>query len=114
MATIKQAEEREVETSNVNNEAPDGRSNEPSSEKSATEAPLEPDFKRGPRFWAIMFALCVTGVLSALEGTVVSTALPTVIRSLGGGEEYLWGVNGYFLARYVLSPPQIEAALRSH
>jgi hypothetical protein len=57
-------------------------------------------FQRGPRFWGIMVALSVTAILSALEGTVVSTALPTIIRDLGGGELYLWAPNGYFLPKY--------------
>jgi hypothetical protein len=57
-------------------------------------------FQRGPRFWGIMVALSVTAILSALEGTVVSTALPTIIRDLGGGDLYLWAPNGYFLPKY--------------
>ena len=56
-------------------------------------------FQRGPRFWGIMVALSVTAILSALEGTVVSTALPTIIRDLGGDELYLWAPNGYFLPK---------------
>ena len=56
---------------------------------------------RGARFWAIITSLAVTSILSALEGTIVSTALPTVVQALGGGELYLWVVNGYFLPRYV-------------
>jgi hypothetical protein len=57
-------------------------------------------FQRGPRFWGIMVALSVTAILSALEGTVLSTALPTIIRDLGGGELYLWAPNSYFLPKY--------------
>jgi hypothetical protein len=51
------------------------------------------------RFWSIIGSLCTTTILSALEGTIVSTALPTVVSALGGGELYLWAANGYFLAR---------------
>jgi hypothetical protein len=47
-----------------------------------------------------MEALSVTAILSALEGTVVSTALPTIIRGLVSGELYLWAPNGYFLPKY--------------
>jgi hypothetical protein len=54
---------------------------------------------RGLSFWCIILALCVTGILSALEGTIVSTALPTIMQDLGGAELYIWSVNGYFLAR---------------
>lgn len=55
--------------------------------------------KRGFRFWMIMLALAVTSILSALEGTIVSTALPTIVSHLGGAELFIWTVNGYFLAR---------------
>ncbi|KAF2271624.1 major facilitator superfamily protein [Westerdykella ornata] len=61
-------------------------------------------FKRGFRFWCIIFSLCTTGILSALEGTVVSTALPTIIDHLGGGSLYLWAVNAYFLTSTVIQP----------
>ncbi|ORY17100.1 MFS general substrate transporter-like protein [Clohesyomyces aquaticus] len=61
-------------------------------------------FKRGFRFWCIIFSLCTTGILSALEGTVVSTALPTIVEHLGGGSMYLWAVNGYFLTSTAFQP----------
>lgn len=51
------------------------------------------------RFWAIIVSLCVTGLLSAVEGTVPSTALPSIIKDLEGGNLYIWVVNGYFLTR---------------
>lgn len=54
---------------------------------------------RGLPFWCTILALCVTGILSALEGTIVSIALPTIVQDLGGAELYIWSVNGYFLAR---------------
>jgi hypothetical protein len=50
------------------------------------------------RFWAILVALAFTGLLSALEGTITSTALPSIVEDLGGGDLYIWAVNGYFLA----------------
>lgn len=55
--------------------------------------------KYGPRIWAIMVALCVTNLLVALEGTVISTALPTIVEDLGGGEAYVWASTGYFLTK---------------
>jgi hypothetical protein len=55
--------------------------------------------KRGLRFWCIMIALVSSGLLSTLEGTIISTALPTIIRDLGGGDLYTWAINAYFLTR---------------
>ena len=54
---------------------------------------------RGFRFWCIMLSLAATSILSALEGTIVSTALPTIVGHLGGAELFIWTVNGYFLTR---------------
>src|SRR6187549_49923 len=53
---------------------------------------------RGFRFWAILAALSFACLPSALEATITSTALPTMIADLGGGDLYVWAVNGYFLA----------------
>ncbi|KAH6673324.1 MFS general substrate transporter-like protein [Halenospora varia] len=83
-------------------------SNNPASRNDA--AGKKPSFERGPRFWAILGALSVTGMLSALEGTVVSTALPTVVHELGGGDMYIWAVNGYFLPSMVFQPLYGQAA----
>ena len=57
--------------------------------------------KRGWRFWAVFACLAITAFLSALEGAIVSTALPTIARSIQASENYLWVVNAYFLTRYV-------------
>ena len=42
--------------------------------------------------------------LSALEGTAVVTAMPTVISSLGGLELYSWVYSIYFLTATVTLP----------
>ncbi|KAL8809478.1 MAG: hypothetical protein Q9200_003381 [Gallowayella weberi] len=57
-------------------------------------------FKKGIRFWAIIGALAVTGLLTALEATITSTALPTIIEALGGASLYVWVINLYFLTMY--------------
>jgi hypothetical protein len=51
------------------------------------------------RFWAVFVSLSVTGLLAAVEGTVTSTALPTIAKDLEAGEQYIWFVNAYFLTR---------------
>lgn len=59
----------------------------------------KPKFERGPRFWAIIATLCVIGLLSALENTVVTTSLPYIITELNLGENYIWVTNVFFLTR---------------
>ncbi|KAK3377352.1 major facilitator superfamily protein [Lasiosphaeria ovina] len=59
---------------------------------------------KGFRFWAIMVAICFTGLLGAMEATITSTALPSVIASLGGGDLYIWAVNGFLLSSTAFQP----------
>ena len=57
--------------------------------------------KKGLPFYAIMLALCFTGLLTAMEATITSTALPSIVSELKGGDSYIWVVNGYMLAMLV-------------
>lgn len=56
------------------------------------------------RFWAILASLSISGLLSAIEGTIITSALPTIIADLGGGELYLWIANAFFLASVATLP----------
>ncbi|RDX56815.1 MFS amino acid permease [Lentinus brumalis] len=42
--------------------------------------------------------------LAALDQTIVSTALPTIVAKLGGGKDYSWVGSAYLLASSALSP----------
>jgi EmrB/QacA subfamily drug resistance transporter len=72
------------------------------SEPDEGSVPAKPVY--GMNFYLILFALSMTNILVALEGTVVSTALPTIVSELGGGSSYVWVSSGYFLASTVLQP----------
>ncbi|OQE39080.1 hypothetical protein PENCOP_c007G03307 [Penicillium coprophilum] len=63
-----------------------------------------PPMKRGFQFWAIIFSLCVTGLLGALENTVVSTAMPTIVDDLNIGDNYIWITNAFFLTSAAVQP----------
>lgn len=56
--------------------------------------------KYGWRFWIIFAGLALSALLSGLEGSIVATALPTILADLGAGEDYVWVINIYFLTRY--------------
>ncbi|KAL8797418.1 MAG: hypothetical protein Q9182_007208 [Xanthomendoza sp. 2 TL-2023] len=56
------------------------------------------------RFWAIITSLCVTGLLSALENTVVVTSLPTIVHDLNLGDNYIWVTNVFFLTSAAVQP----------
>lgn len=54
-------------------------------------------FNRSKRFWAIIATLSVCSILSALENTVVTTALPVIVTQLDLGPSYIWVTNVFFL-----------------
>lgn len=69
-----------------------------------SDPPKRPSFQRGPRFWAIIVTLCVIGLLSALENTVVTTSLPAIAATLDLGENYIWVTNVFFLTSAAVQP----------
>ncbi|MFI6599117.1 MFS transporter [Nonomuraea sp. NPDC050536] len=52
----------------------------------------------------IIVALMLGMLLAALDQTIVSTALPTIVSDLGGLEQLSWVVTGYMLASTVSTP----------
>ncbi|MEU4699793.1 MDR family MFS transporter [Nonomuraea dietziae] len=52
----------------------------------------------------ILVALMLGMLLAALDQTIVSTALPTIVSDLGGLEQLSWVVTGYLLASTVSTP----------
>ncbi|RDW76193.1 hypothetical protein BP5796_07014 [Coleophoma crateriformis] len=63
-----------------------------------------PPMQRGVKFWAIMAALCITSLLSALDAAVLSTALPTIVKDLNSSDVYVWTINAYFLTMTCFQP----------
>lgn len=56
-------------------------------------------YERGLRFWSIIIGLGISSLLVALENTVVSTSLPTIVDDLHIGQGYVWTINIFFLTR---------------
>ncbi|HYP29909.1 MAG TPA: MDR family MFS transporter [Blastocatellia bacterium] len=56
------------------------------------------------RRWAVTAGVLLGMFLAALEATVVGTAMPTVIASLGGLDRYSWVFSAYLLASTVTVP----------
>jgi len=59
---------------------------------------------RGGRIAVIMTALMLTVLLSALDQTIVSTALPTIVSDLGGLNHLSWVITAYLLAVTAVTP----------
>jgi EmrB/QacA subfamily drug resistance transporter len=56
------------------------------------------------RIWAIFSGLMLGMLLASLDQTIVSTALPTIVRDLGGAAHLSWVVTAYLLASTVTTP----------
>jgi MFS family permease len=57
-----------------------------------------------PRLWVVMSGLMLVLLLASLDQTIVSTALPTIVRDLGGLAHLSWVVTAYLLAVTVVTP----------
>lgn len=67
----------------------------------ATDAPL---LLTKRRIWIIFAALIAGMLLSSLDQTIVSTAMPTIVGQLGGVEHQVWLTTAYLLATTIVMP----------
>lgn len=100
MAESRLHESQEKSRSDMNGEASVSRSDE-NKDLATPDSAEEEDFTKGKpwRFWAIFPSLMITTLLSAMEVTVVSTALPSIVHDLGIGSDYVWIINSFVLTR---------------
>jgi EmrB/QacA subfamily drug resistance transporter len=70
----------------------------------AATAPPTTDRVTGRRLWLILGALLLGMLLAALDQTIVSTALPTIVGDLHGGSHLAWVVTAYLLSSTVSTP----------
>ncbi len=67
----------------------------------APEAPAPLDHRQ---VLVVFSGLLLVLLLAALDSTIVSTALPTIVGELGGLEHLAWVVTGYLLAQTIVTP----------
>ncbi|KAM7212882.1 efflux pump FUS6 [Rhypophila decipiens] len=73
-------------------------SDDPTSSSSESKPP------RGARFWIIIAGLIFSVIISSLDGSALSTALPTIVSELDIGPDYVWTTNIYFLTQTIVQP----------
>ena len=56
------------------------------------------------RIWIIFSALIAGMLLSSLDQTIVSTAMPTIVGELGGVSHQVWVTTAYLLATTIVMP----------
>jgi MFS family permease len=74
----------------------------------AIDSEAQPDARAVASTWrrrAIMASLCLTQFITALDVTIIATALPTITRTLGASaSEYAWIGSSFTLASTTSSP----------
>ncbi|TDD73522.1 MFS transporter [Actinomadura darangshiensis] len=70
----------------------------------ATAARDERVMPKGRDLWITLGALMLAMLLAALDQTIVSTALPTIVSDLGGLNHLSWVVTAYLLASTASTP----------
>lgn len=55
-------------------------------------------------FWMVFVSLCLASFLAALDVTVITTALPTITRDIGGEDKYVWIANCYVITSTAIQP----------
>src|SRR5881227_2420692 len=74
-------------------------------ETAVADEAVAPPAALGHRQILIAFSgLVLAMLLAALDSTIVSTALPTIVGDLGGLEHLAWVVTGYLLAQTIVTP----------
>ncbi|RAR05438.1 MFS general substrate transporter [Stemphylium lycopersici] len=61
-------------------------------------------WKRSEGFWRSFTAICIPLLLSALEGSITSTALPTISEALDLGTKSSWVATAFLLASTICQP----------
>ncbi|KAJ8130457.1 hypothetical protein O1611_g3173 [Lasiodiplodia mahajangana] len=59
---------------------------------------------RSLRFWITISALCLLAFICALDATIITTPLPTIVEDIGGEAQYVWIANSFVVAATVLQP----------
>lgn len=65
---------------------------------------MTPPVQKAPSIKLLFSALLLVMLLSALDQTIVSTALPTIVGELGGLDKLSWVVTAYILSSTIVVP----------
>ena len=104
--------DKSPDTASSDTTPPAAKGDNPTSENQVADevTAKEVDYLHSWRFRSILISLSVTGLLTTIEGTIITNALPTITAALGGGNSYLWVANAYFLSSVATLPLYAQAS----
>src|SRR3982751_6491860 len=70
----------------------------------SSPSPAPPEVLGHRQILVAFSGLVLAMLLAALDSTIVSTALPTIVSELGGLEHLAWVVTVYLLAQTIVTP----------
>ena len=88
----------------VEEKPPEAAKPHPAAKQEESSGQEEPPVQLGISFWMVFVALCLAAFVAALDVTIVTTALPTIVKEIGGGGEYIWIANSYVLTSTAIQP----------
>ncbi|KAL5417655.1 hypothetical protein PMIN04_007673 [Paraphaeosphaeria minitans] len=68
------------------------------------DTPASDATKKDLRFWGIFASLCALSFLAALDSSIITTALPTITKDIGGERQYIWIANSFVFATLAPQP----------
>ena len=90
-----------------NDPSPDQEGNIKSHESSPEREPKTATSQLDRKAWIIFSGLVVSALISALDGSIVSTALPTIAADLGLGGKFVWDLPA---PKLPIEPPHFHIA----
>ncbi|KAI1653945.1 putative transporter [Daldinia decipiens] len=63
-----------------------------------------PKTSRDLRFWLVILSGCLVDFTTALDATIITTALPKITTAIHGEKQYVWLANTYVLASTAVMP----------
>ena len=76
----------------------------PKAQLQTDAAPTTSNDRHSFRFWAVFISLCMISFVSALDATIITTALPTITHDIGGQKNYAWIANSFVIASTAPQP----------
>ena len=73
-------------------------------ENGKVQHPSATTFRHSWSLWCIFLVLCLLSFISAVDATIITTSLPTIVSQIGGGDQYVWVAHSFVFASTAPQP----------